>query len=104
MADINLHLHIFFHKALCYLGVLEYSKELLDKLNTRQLIESGSDDEIEIRGNSIWAVELMIRRIKEIAPDQPINAILVDFYIWDTAKEIQEQMNIPIHRTRSIYY
>lgn len=46
----------------------------------------------------------MIRRIKEIAPDQPINAILVDFYIWDTAKEIQEQMNIPIHRTRSIYY
>ncbi|CDS04978.1 hypothetical protein LRAMOSA07508 [Lichtheimia ramosa] len=91
-------------QALCYLGVLEYSKELLDKLNTRQLIESGSDDEIEIRGNSIWAVELMIRRIKEIAPDQPINAILVDFYIWDTAKEIQEQMNIPIHRTRSIYY
>lgn len=84
--------------------MLEYSPELLEKLNKRQMIASGSQDEIEIRGNSIWAVELMIRRIKEIAPDQPINAILVDFYIWDTAKEIQEQMDIPIHRTRSIYY
>ncbi|KAI9323118.1 UPF0553 protein C9orf64-like protein [Dichotomocladium elegans] len=91
-------------QALCHLGVLEYSSSLMDKLIKGEIIASGSRDEIEIRGNSIWVVELIIRQIKKIDPEQPINAILVDFYVWDTAKELQDQMAVPTHRTRSIYY
>ncbi|KAI9485058.1 hypothetical protein BDB00DRAFT_851687 [Zychaea mexicana] len=91
-------------QALYSLGVLKYSADLMTKLEKRELLSSGSREEIEIRGNSIWAVELMVRRIKEIDPTQAVNAILMDFYIWDTAKELQDQMTVPIHRTRSIFY
>lgn len=94
-------------QALYHLGVLRYSPELLKKLERREPLESGSTEEVEIRGNSVWAVELLMRRIKEINDnehDQHINAILIDFYIWDTAKEIQDYLTVPIHRTRSIFY
>ncbi|KAI8147595.1 hypothetical protein BJV82DRAFT_507767 [Fennellomyces sp. T-0311] len=91
-------------QSLYSLGVLRYSDDLLARLHDHEMLPSGSRDEIEIRGNSIWAVELMVRRIKEIDPTVSVNAILIDFYIWDTAKELQDQMTVPIHRTRSIFY
>ncbi|KAI7860625.1 hypothetical protein BDC45DRAFT_492409 [Circinella umbellata] len=91
-------------QSLYSLGVLKYSHDLMTKLEKQEMLPSGSREEIEIRGNSIWAVELMVRRIKEIDPTTNANAILIDFYIWDTAKELQDQMIVPIHRTRSIFY
>lgn len=95
-----------FMQALYQLGVLRYSSELMNKLERYELLAPGSQNEIEIRGNSIWAVELIMRRIRETYPDAAthINAILIDFYIWDSAKEMQDQMVVPIHRTRSIFY
>lgn len=39
-------------------------------------------------------------------PEAKVNAILIDFFLYDTAKELElageEQM--PHHRTRSIWY
>ncbi|KAI8974944.1 hypothetical protein BDB01DRAFT_378985 [Pilobolus umbonatus] len=91
-------------QALYQLGLLRYSGQLKDRLYRRENFPSGSDDEVEIRGNSIWAVELVQRKIREIDPSIKINAILIDFYIWDLAKEIQNQMIIPTHCTRSCFY
>lgn len=77
----------------------------MEKLERREPLLSGSREEVEIRGNSIWAVELLMQRIRQIKADKDIiNAILIDFYIWDSAKRMQDQMVVPIHRTRSIYY
>jgi hypothetical protein len=37
--------------------------------------------------------------------DCPINSIVIDFYLWDTAKRDSEKMShIPIHKIRSIFY
>lgn len=91
-------------QALYQLGLLRYSPELIKKLEKRQYFPSGSKDEVEIRGNSIWAVELARERIEQIDPSLKINAILIDFYIWDMAKEIQDQMTVPTHCTRSCFY
>ncbi|CAO3670091.1 unnamed protein product [Umbelopsis vinacea] len=95
-------------QALYHLGCLEYSKELTKKLREHQPLASGCNEEVEIRGNSIWAVELLRRKIQNMIDEQhsdmKINAILLDFYIWDYAKEIQGQVDIPTHRTRSVYY
>ncbi|KAI8381335.1 uncharacterized protein BYT42DRAFT_566163 [Radiomyces spectabilis] len=91
-------------QALYHLGVLRYSSDLLAKLEKYERLPSGSPDEVEIRGNSIWSVELIRRRIKELHPHTHINAILLDFYIWDHAKEIQDDMIVPTHRTRSHFY
>lgn len=98
----------FLIQALYHLECLEYSKELTKKLREHQPLASGCHEEVEIRGNSIWAVELLRRKIQNMIDEQhsdmKINAILLDFYIWDYAKEIQGQVDIPTHRTRSVYY
>ncbi|CAO3613519.1 unnamed protein product [Cunninghamella echinulata] len=91
-------------QALYHLNLLEYTTELKNKLKNREILLSGSPEEIEIRGNSIWSVELVRRHIQSLSPKNHINAILIDFYIWDLAKEIQTDFIIPTHCTRSVYY
>ncbi|KAJ1943521.1 hypothetical protein FBU59_002883 [Linderina macrospora] len=93
-------------QALCHFGALMYSDRLLTYLKNGQngeLLESGHRWEVEIRGNSIWAVELIRRQITALG--MHVNAILLDFYIWDYAKEFADEMkDIPIHLTRSVFY
>ncbi|KAM3588653.1 hypothetical protein VKS41_001094 [Umbelopsis sp. WA50703] len=95
-------------QALYHLGCLEFSDRLISILKEHRPLASGSGEEVEIRGNSIWSVELLRREIQEMIEsdksDMKVNAILLDFYIWDFAKEIQGQVDIPTHRTRSVYY
>ncbi|KAI8977504.1 hypothetical protein BDF20DRAFT_875247 [Mycotypha africana] len=91
-------------QALYQLGLLEYSDELLKKLHNRDYFPSGCEQEVEIRGNSIWAVELVRRKMLDMDPSLHVNAILIDFYVWDMAKDIQDQMTVPTHRTRSCFY
>jgi hypothetical protein len=85
-------------------------------------MESGHSWEMQIRGKttalgaivitdhrpgcSIWGVELLRREILKLKPDTKINAILIDFFLYDLAKEKEkdEVDIIPHHRTRSIWY
>ncbi|KAL2918505.1 hypothetical protein HK105_201906 [Polyrhizophydium stewartii] len=120
-------------QALVYFGILDYTPELMDLLrkhesyhdqpaatpadtveNASNMITGGHPYEVEIRGCSIWAVELLVAMIRERIAKDPskytlradqINPIIVDFYLWDEAYKNQAAMaHIPIHRTRSIYY
>ena len=116
-------------QALVYFGLLEYSENLMNVLlehqryhesetvdsnildqNERERIHTlpyGSSLEVQIRGCSIWAVELLrVAITKKLQTQTPPNAILIDFYIWDfTTKHKKGAMqSIPFHRTRSIYY
>ncbi|KAJ2852182.1 hypothetical protein IWW36_000562 [Coemansia brasiliensis] len=107
-------------QALCHFGALEYSPQLMEYLRQSEqavrqgrgdgaqppepgLLPSGHPWEVEIRGNSIWAVERIRQEIA--ASGANVNAILIDFYMWDYAKAHPESMHsIPIHLTRCIYY
>ncbi|KAF9173214.1 hypothetical protein BGX21_004457 [Mortierella sp. AD011] len=117
-------------QALYHFRCLQYSPELLEILDRGEMLPYGSPLEVEIRGNSIWAVELIRRRILELiqkeleerqlhateedlnsAPPKmmTVNAILIDFFIWDFAKAAQLDLTlgerpVKVHRTRSIYY
>ena len=55
---------------------------------------------------SIWCVELIRREILRQHPDTQINAILLDFFLYDTIKELEAagKESVPHHRTRSIWY
>lgn len=91
------------------LDCISYSKELTSHVEKLQYLEQGSSQEVEIRGCSIWAVELIKKYILEEHPETKVNAILIDFYLWDSAKRIQQELGgnghlIPCHRTRSIFY
>lgn len=86
------------------LNCLRYSEQLEALLRAGTMMQSGSDAEIELRGTSIEAVEQIVRHIKTNHPETAINAILVDFYLWDAAKAQESSATIPCHRVRSIFY
>lgn len=103
---------------------MSYCPPLENKIRRLELIPSGHTWELQIRGKcfdnkhcrpepcslflgcSIWAVELIRREILVLQPDAPINAILIDFFLYDFAKarEVAGEEAIPHHRTRSIWY
>ncbi|CAI7675937.1 unnamed protein product [Penicillium pancosmium] len=125
-------------------GCLRLSPPLENHIRDGKLIPAGSNWEIELRGASIWCVELIKREIEKRHPEvknaghkgiftpseentpqdseaeaevekakaeKPpktygINAILIDFFLYDTMKNLEEEHNesIPHHRTRSIWY
>ena len=45
-------------QCLLFLGVVRYSQDLLQTLATGDLLPVGGERELEIRGCSIWAVEV----------------------------------------------
>eukprot|EP01135_Chromosphaera_perkinsii_P005374 Nk52_evm55s343 gene=Nk52_evmTU55s343 len=102
-------------QVLLYFDALKYSQELMDILkgasDTKLCV--GNPIETEIRGCSIHSVELIRKRVMEIYPEYTqktvdsfhLNSILIDFYLWDYAKEHQSKMHhLPIHKLRTIFY
>lgn len=88
------------------LGCLLYSPPLTSHIRQLKQIEKGRTWEIELRGCSIWCVELIKREILKNHPEAKINAILIDFFLYDTMKEreLKGEEGISHHRTRSIWY
>ncbi|EEQ30074.1 hypothetical protein McanMca71_000401 [Microsporum canis] len=99
------------------LGCLLYSPPLESIIRQRKQIPSGHQREVELRGASIWGVELIRREIQELqrqrnghkaegAKPLQVNAILIDFLLYDMVKdiEVEGRETIPHHRTRSIWY
>ncbi|XP_054979667.1 queuosine salvage protein isoform X2 [Sorex araneus] len=98
-------------QVLAHLGALKYSDELMEKLRTGEELSNGSRQEVEIRGCSVWCVELIRDHLLELIDktgekaSREINSILLDYYLWDYARDHREDMKaIPFHRTRCIYY
>ncbi|XP_027890512.1 queuosine 5'-phosphate N-glycosylase/hydrolase isoform X1 [Xiphophorus couchianus] len=97
-------------QALVYLGVLQYSDALMEALKNGELLPSGDRREVEIRGCSIWSVELIKERLHKMVQETDgnvcnINSAIIDFYLWPFAKQHHKEMtHIPIHHTRCIYY
>ncbi|KAJ3270462.1 hypothetical protein HDV01_007822 [Terramyces sp. JEL0728] len=109
-------------QGLLYFNLLTYSPELLSvlsqhqshhesrdsdvRLNAQNMLKRGEEFEVEIRGASIHCVELLVQALKKRIPDKyQVNAIIVDFYLWDISKEMETEMkHLPYHRIRSIYY
>lgn len=118
---------------------MRYSPPLESHIRSLKLIPPGSTWEVELRGTSIWCVELIRREILRRHPEVEkagmkgegndetksaedteetaetdehshktygINAILIDFFLYDTMKtlEAEKSETIPHHRTRSIWY
>uniref|UniRef100_A0A8C6T7F0 Queuosine 5'-phosphate N-glycosylase/hydrolase n=1 Tax=Neogobius melanostomus TaxID=47308 RepID=A0A8C6T7F0_9GOBI len=97
-------------QALVHLGALRYSDKLMEALKRGELMESGDRSEVEIRGCSIWAVELIKQHLHRLVQERdktscPVTSAIIDFYLWPYAKKHHKEMaHIPIHHTRCIYY
>ncbi|XP_068167409.1 queuosine 5'-phosphate N-glycosylase/hydrolase [Antennarius striatus] len=97
-------------QALVYLGALRYSDALMQALMDGELLNSGDRREVEIRGCSIWSVELIKDHLCKLVQERDgqtcsINSAIIDFYLWPYAKQHHKEMShIPIHHTRCVYY
>jgi len=80
--------------------VLEYSPKLLEKIKQKEKIRPGSRQEIEIRANTIQAVELLKKYLKQ--QGRELRSFEVDWILWNMAKK--EKTKIPHHMTRTIFY
>ncbi|XP_073407567.1 queuosine 5'-phosphate N-glycosylase/hydrolase-like [Dendrobates tinctorius] len=98
-------------QALVRFGTMRYSEDLLKKLKEGWLFRNGDREEMEIRGCSIWAVELVCDHLRELFQkngekmSNEINPVLIDHFLWDYARDYREEIKeVPFHRVRCIYY
>jgi len=83
------------------LGVLEYSKELAEKVDQKDLIPRDSEEEIEIRAATIWAVEHIKEELSKKYPK--IKSIDINDYFWLLGQQ-KYPGEKPYHRTRTTAY
>lgn len=82
-------------------GILEYVDELAMKIDHLVEIPSGSDEEIEIRANTIWAVQCAADELQKRLPKA--NAARIDHILW-TKGQRKTADDKPYHHTRTIWY
>ncbi len=83
-----------------YQGILRYSQPLAEKVDNQMLLPAGSKEEVEIRANTVWAVELLRQEMQALGLNLP--SYRIDWLLWLASQE-RGQMR-PYHRTRTIYY
>lgn len=87
-------------QVLRHYNVLEYAPSLAETVDNQELIPSGSEEEIEIRANTLWACELLRRALLKYGVS--MNNAAIDQRLW-TLGQSSDDMR-PYHRTRTIYY
>lgn len=87
-------------QVLRHYGILVYTPTLAERVDTQQLLATGSEEELEIRANTVWACELLRRALsnKGVA----LNASEIDQKLWLLGQSIPEMR--PYHRTYTTYY
>jgi len=83
------------------LGVLAYEEGLAERVDRREPLESGSPEEVEIRANTIVAVD----RIRDAASTagRRLRAFEIDGILWQMGQGARHRSR-PFHRVRSLFY
>jgi hypothetical protein len=82
--------------------ILEYSKQLSEKIDNKVELMHGSIEEIEIRAATIISVEKIKNKLIE-AGMKNVLSIEIDIYLWENGEKIKDKAK-PHHRTLSIFY
>jgi hypothetical protein len=81
-------------------GVLVYSDKLKSKIQNEELITKDSEEEVEIRANTIYACELLREKLSGLS--RPMASNDLDWLLWNIAKDTQFLM--PYHKTITTNY
>jgi hypothetical protein len=77
-------------------GVLDYDAELLARINREELIAAGSQEELEIRGCALHAVELLRSHLD-------VTSMQLDYVLWNRGQQPFYKAQ-PRHRSRTVFY
>ena len=80
------------------LGLIEYSEELSNIVDSKQLIQESSEYEVEIRANMLVVIDMIKAKL-----DNKVCAIDINDYIWGQSKNKDIQLK-PYHLTRTTSY
>ena len=82
-------------------GLIEYDAHLSDRIARRELIASGSLEEIEIRASAVTVVE----RIREeiIRRGGSVTSMELDYRLWNRGQEASYKARLR-HRCRCVFY
>lgn len=83
------------------LEIIEYSLPLSSKIDSFELIKSGSREEIEIRAATVWAVEFIKKELQK--KFDFVTASHVDNILWNMS-QTKTKGEKPYHRTLTIAY
>jgi Potential Queuosine, Q, salvage protein family len=87
-------------QVLRHYGILEYHPSLAQRIDAQELLEAGSEEEVELRAATVWACELLQRELAR--HDQPMTAAEIDMRLWLLGQNVTGMR--PYHRTRTIFY
>jgi hypothetical protein len=88
-------------QVLRHLGILHYSPDLENMIDQQISIEAGSPEEVEIRANTIWAVELIRQELAKMG--KRLKAFEIDWILWNMGQD-EAFKKKPYHRTMTIFY
>ncbi len=83
------------------LGIFSYSDSLAYKIDNRIQIEKNSKEEVELRANTIWIIEVITQKVKSRFPK--VDAIHVNDHIWLLSQDKLKD-DKPYHLTRTTSY
>jgi len=88
-------------QVLRHVGVLKYDDELSRRVDAREEVRAGSDEEVELRAATIMAVEHLRQEIATQGPS--LISAEVDWILWCYGEERRDAIG-PHHRCLSIFY
>jgi hypothetical protein len=88
-------------QVLRHLGVLCYEAELGDRVDRMDHVEAGSPEAVEIRANTLWAVELIRQELAGMGKN--LRAYEIDWILWSLGQRDEFRAK-PYHRTVTIFY
>ena len=100
MADLTVFADYKLPQLLQFHNVLKYNQELVQKLKNKELLPSGSAEEVEIRAHTIHACELLAESLGNHG--RKITSQQLDWILWNLSRKME--MTLPHHQTPTIYY
>jgi hypothetical protein len=87
-------------QVLRYYNVLEYHPSLAERIDNKDVLDANSEEEVEIRAATIWACELLRRRMQQRG--HKVTPAEIDQRLWLLGQKSADMK--PYHRTRTIFY
>jgi len=82
-------------------GIIKYSESLANKVDSYVLIEKDSEEEVEIRSATIWAVEFIRQGLRK--KYNFITSSHIDSMLWNKS-QTRTREEKPYHRTLTTAY
>ena len=83
------------------LGIISYQRGLATGIDAMEPLQRGSEEEVEIRAMTLWAVEKLKNGFQE--QGRKLTSTLVDNWLWRLG-QLDAFRKRPFHRCRTIFY